>query len=303
MPGSKISRGERLVTDFLNDTGGVRRLSPRTIDLYAIALRDFMGSLGERDSVEICSSDDFRNYLYHRMKSGEARSTTRLHFAALRAFYRFLLRRKIIQHHPMDGVGLPRAGSRLPVVLTKEQAAALVEAPANIQQTKQAVAWASARDSAILELFYGCGLRLQEVVGLNVASIDFENPSLRVRGKGNKERIVPLGGAAVAALRIYLAKAKPPADGALFLSKLRRRIGRHSVWEIVRREAGRLGLPEGTSPHKLRHSFATHLLDGGADLRSVQTLLGHSSLSTTQIYTHVSVERLKQAHADHHPRA
>jgi site-specific recombinase XerD len=199
-------------------------------------------------------------------------------------------------------VSLPKADKRLPVFLTTTQIDALLRAPHEAKPEKQAPSWMPWRDAAILELFYSSGLRLAELAALDVRDIDPHNETVRVLGKGSKERIVPVGEPALDAIQQYRARAKVPA-GPLFLSKLRRRMGSSAIWALVKKYLRLAQIPVPASPHKLRHSFATHLLDAGADLRSVQSLLGHASLSTTQIYTHVTTERLKKVYDQAHPRA
>jgi site-specific recombinase XerD len=199
-------------------------------------------------------------------------------------------------------VSLPKAEKRLPVFLTTAQIDALLRAPREAKQEKQAPSWMPWRDAAILELFYSSGLRLAELAALDVADIDPVNETVRVLGKGSKERIVPVGEPALEAVQQYRRRAEVQS-GPLFLSKLRRRLGAASIWGLVKKYLRLAQIPVPASPHKLRHSFATHLLDAGADLRSVQSLLGHASLSTTQIYTHVTTERLKKAYDQAHPRA
>jgi len=190
----------------------------------------------------------------------------------------------------------------LPVVLTRQQIEELLSAPLRVKKQPAAPAWMPLRDAAVLELFYSSGLRLSELAALEVADVDLYTESVRVFGKGRKERVCPVGLPALEAIQRYRAAAKVHG-GPLFINKARRRISPRSIWLIVRRYLRFTSIPISISPHKLRHSFATHMLDRGADLRSVQALLGHASLSTTQIYTHVTVERLKKAYAEAHPRA
>ena len=171
-----------------------------------------------------------------------------------------------------------------------------------VAKKRAAPIWMPPRDVAIMELFYSSGLRLSELTALDVADVDLYTESVRVLGKGRKERVCPVGFPALEAISRYRAAANVHS-GPLFINKLRRRISARSIWLILKRYLHHTSIPISISPHKLRHSFATHLLDRGADLRSVQALLGHASLSTTQIYTHVTVERLKKAYADAHPRA
>ncbi len=292
----------QLVERFISEISEMRRLSPRTVTLYLDALNAFYTWMPKGCRVVECDADLFRAYIYERMKAKEAQSTIRLRIAALRAFYAWLLEHGQIKRHPLADLSMGGRSRSLPVVLSPAQAEGLVTAPNRVKPFQQAVSWGAARDQAILELFYGAGVRLAELVQLDIEDYDASAKTVRLLGKGGKERVVPLGEAATTALERYLSAARI-RKGPLFLSKLRKRIGRRSVWEMVRRFARQTGAPEGTSPHKLRHSYATHLLDGGADLRSLQALLGHASLATTQIYTHVSVERLKESHATHHPRA
>jgi integrase/recombinase XerC len=188
------------------------------------------------------------------------------------------------------------------VVLTVTQVEAMLALPLSLEKSKRDAVWAPERDTAILELFYSTGMRLSELVGLNVADIDTYTETVRVFGKGKKERLCPVGSKALEAVQRYRAKAGVH-DGALFLSKLRTRITAQSVDDVIMKYWRASGLPVHLTPHKLRHSFATHLLNNGADLRSVQELLGHASLSTTQIYTHVSTQRMKEVYEAAHPRA
>jgi site-specific recombinase XerD len=244
----------------------------------------------------------FRAYLFELMKAGRSKATVRLHFAGLRTFYRYLVERHGLEVNPLKEVQLPKNPRRLPVVLTRKQVDALLAAPMEVERAKQAPAWAPARDAAILELFYSSGVRVSELCGLDVRDIDAINETVRVMGKGRKERLCPVGAPALEAVERYRALARV-ASGPLFINKSRKRLGVSNVWALMRKYQRHAGIPVNVSPHKLRHSFATHLLDAGADLRSVQELLGHANLSTTQIYTHVTVERMKQAYDAAHPRA
>jgi len=200
-------------------------------------------------------------------------------------------------------VKLPKLQKKLPVVLTVTQITTLLDTPAAAAaKPKQATAWAAARDTAILELFYSSGLRLSELISLDVAHLDPYTDTVRVVGKGRKERLCPIGPPAAQAIQKYRQQAGVHS-GPLFLSKLRRRLTARAVNDLLKKHLRQSGVPIPATPHKLRHSFATHLLDNGADLRSVQSLLGHASLSTTQIYTHVTTERMKKAYDKAHPRA
>lgn len=279
-----------------------RNASPRTLTNYRRSIEAFRISEEGFSSWAECDADTFRRYLFDCMKRGLSRATIRLHFAALRSFYRFLNHRRGCPTNPLLEVQLPKAQRKLPVVLTTAQIEDLLQAPFTREPDPQAPAWMPARDAAILELFYSTGIRVSELAALDVRHFDYYSDSIRVFGKGGKERICPLGSPAVEAIQRYRGEAGI-REGALFISKLRKRLSTRSVSSLIKKYQRQAGIPIEISPHKLRHSFATHLLDNGADLRSVQTLLGHASLSTTQIYTHVSTERMRRAYRDAHPRA
>jgi integrase/recombinase XerC len=277
-----------------------RNASLRTVKAYRQALTNFRAE--NQTPWKKCSADDFRNYLFALMKRGQARSYVRLQFSALRTFYQFLAARKRLGTNPIREVQLPKIEKKLPLVLTRQQVEELLTAPTREAKNRAAPAWMPLRDVAIMELFYSSGLRLSEVAALNVADLDPYTESVRVFGKGRKERVCPVGLPALEAISRYRAAANVHS-GPLFINKARKRISARSIWLVLKRYVRHTSIPISISPHKLRHSFATHMLDRGADLRSVQALLGHVSLSTTQIYTHVTVERLKKAYADAHPRA
>jgi integrase/recombinase XerC len=236
----------------------------------------------------------------HEIRDGQVLYQT--HLCRLRSFYEYLVVRGRLVNNPLKDVRLPKMKRTLPVVLSIDQAAELVNAPLAGKRQRQAPAWAASRDAAIMELFYGSGLRLSELVALNLDDLDYFSETVRVTGKGRKERLVPMVGPALEALKRYLKEAGVEA-GPLFINKLRTRISSRSVWLTFKKHLATPSIRFAVSPHKLRHSYATHLLDGGADLRSVQELLGHASLSTTQIYTHVSMTRLQKAYDEAHPRA
>lgn len=247
-------------------------------------------------------AEDFRAWMLEMMKAGMARASVRLRFAAMRSFYSFLQMRGEVQKNVLHEVLLPKREKSLPRFLTNAQIETLVEAPLKAVKNQQAPVWMAARDTAIIELFYSTGMRLAELVGLDVADVDPIGETARVMGKGARERMCPVGGPALEAISRYRQAARVH-EGPLFINKSRRRLSTRSVNFLLKLRLAQAGLPADLSPHKLRHTFATHLLDAGADLRSVQTLLGHASLSTTQIYTHVTIERLKAAYLAAHPRA
>ncbi|MDQ6764683.1 MAG: tyrosine recombinase XerC [Verrucomicrobiota bacterium] len=290
-----------LSEEFLRYLQVERNASPRTLTAYAKALSGFRLREGAPPWKK-CTADDFRDYLFASMKKAQARSYIRLQFSALRSFYRFLVERKGLRRDPVRELELPKAEKKLPLVLTRQQVDELLSAPLRVPKSQSAPRWMPQRDAAIMEVFYSSGLRLSELASLNVADVDVYTESVRVLGKGRKERVSPVGAPALGCVSRYRAAANIQS-GPLFVNKARQRISTRSIWLILKRYLRHTSIPISLSPHKLRHSFATHLLDGGADLRSVQALLGHASLSTTQIYTQVTVERLKRAYNDAHPRA
>lgn len=289
-----------LAAEFLRYLDIEKNSARRTLTNYTHALAEFRKH--EPGDWLTLTPDHFRRYLFAISKRGLARPTIRLHFAALRTFYRFLGERHGLTVNPLAAVQLPKLQRKLPVVLTPTQIDELLSAPLRVKKSAQASPWMPVRDAAVLELFYSSGLRLAELCSLEVSSIDPYSESVRVLGKGRKERIVPVGAPALRAIQVYRQAAKVDA-GPLFISRVRKRMSSVAVWELLKRYLRHTSIPPGVSPHKLRHSFATHMLDAGADLRSVQSLLGHASLSTTQIYTHVTVERLRTAYNEAHPRA
>ena len=291
-----------LVERFLQYLEVERNSSPRTLTNYQHALLMFRAESKHFTDWFSCDADQFRLYLFEKMKSGMARSTIRLHFAALRSFFKYLTHRNGLAINPLTEVQLPKAEKKLPTVLNIREIDELLGMPLKMVHPPQTPEWVPQRDAAILELFYSTGIRLAELAALNVEHFDFYSETIRVFGKGGKERLCPLGNPAVEAIQKY-RQAAGVHQGALFISKLHRRLSTRGISDVMKKYIEQTNLPRNVSPHKLRHSFATHLLDNGADLRSVQTLLGHASLSTTQIYTHVSIERMKQAYDEAHPRA
>jgi integrase/recombinase XerC len=264
---------------------------------------------------EKLSRDDFRSYLRFLGRNHLSRAATALRFSALRTFYKFLTRRGVVEHQPVKNISLPKAPKRLPKFLTIQQMADLLQAPAKLLESQQqkkgpgrpVSGEVCLRDVAVLETIYSCGLRVSELCGLRVEDIDFREQTVRVRGKGKKERLVPIGEPALRAIQQYWGALLEPPSGArpVFRSDTKKASQLESV-QLARRlkiYLSKAGLDPALTPHKLRHSYATHLLDAGADLRSVQELLGHAHLITTQVYTHVTTERLKKAYDAAHPRA
>ena len=296
-----MNSADPLTEEFLTHLGEGKNYSAQTLRSYRQALAGFRAFLPDLDWTG-ATADHFRSYLLDLMKKGRSRATIRLHFAALRSFYNHLTERNTVSSNVLKLVSLPKLEKKLPQFLTIPQVTSLMETPRAREKTKQATPWMAARDAAILELFYSSGLRLAELASLDVKDVDPIGETVRVMGKGSRERIVPVGGLALEAISLYRSVANV-GSGPLFLNKSRKRLGHRSIWLLLKNYVREAGLPATLSPHKLRHSFATHLLDNGADLRSVQALLGHASLATTQIYTHVTTERLKRAYDAAHPRA
>ena len=295
------------VAAFLDFMKVERSASERTLRNYSHALDAYRNWRGDGfTSWRECTADDFRTYLFELMKQEMARSTIRLRFAALRSFYKFLVHRRGMEASPLNDVQLPKTEKKLPVVLTLAQMEQLLEMPRKIDLDSRAMPWQVSRDVAIMELFYSSGLRVSELVALDVRDADFLSETLRVIGKGNKERLVPIGSQAMQAIQKYRSEAKVH-EGPLFINKnkdpAKRRLSARSVQMLLKKYLAASDIGFEVTPHKLRHTFATHMLDHGADLRSVQTLLGHASLSTTQIYTHVTKERMREAYDAAHPRA
>ncbi len=293
---------DRLVEAFLDYLENERNSSAHTVQAYQRALDDFREAQPQAPGWLQCGTDPFRDYLFDCMKRGLARSYVRLQFAAFRSFYKYLCQRRGLELNPLKALHLPKAEKKLPQPLTVRQMDDLLAAPYKVEREDQAPAWMPARDVAVMELFYTSGMRLAELASLNVEDLDIYTETVRVFGKGKKERVCPVGMPALEAISRYRQEAGV-RSGPLFISKLRKRLSTRSIWLLLKRYLPHTGLAASLSPHKLRHSFATHLLDNGADLRSVQTLLGHASLSTTQIYTKVTTERLKAAYDAAHPRA
>jgi len=277
-----------------------RSAAERTRRAYAVDLGQFVEWAGERGPSDI-RHRDVRRYAAFLSAEGAAPATVARKLAAIRSLFDFLVRTERASQNPADLVSSPKREEKLPRVLTGEQVRSLLEGiPAHTPL--------ELRDRAMLELAYSCGLRCEEIVNLDLGALDFETEQLRVLGKGSKERLVPVGEPAQRALRRYEergrhALAGDPRERALFLSKSGRRLSNSDVTRRLGIWVRAAALAGGVSPHSLRHSFATHLLEGGADLRTIQELLGHASISTTQVYTRVDAARLRDAYAATHPRA
>jgi len=307
---------DRAVTEFLQQLEQGRGASPNTIRNYRQALLEFKAGAPDKSWWELKPAD-FKAYLYRLARAQQlGPGTVRLRFAALRTFYKLAVREGKMKLNPVSDLSLPKLPRRLPVFLNQEQITALLDSPRQLwtmQEKRQAAGgrkkdrrgaqnWQMLRDTAWLELFYSAGLRLSELVKVRRSHLDLAQGTVRVIGKGRKERLCPLGNPAIRALEAYLDACPFDVD-ALFVSAQGKQLNGRTVQLALKRYLAAAGLDAKLTPHKLRHTFATHLLDHGADLRSVQELLGHSQLTTTQIYTSVSVERLKRVYDRAHPRA
>lgn len=291
-----------LIDDFADHIRLVLGRSEATTRGYRSDLRAFAKT---RPTLEYVTLEDFRDALGEAAEAGASRATLARRTAAMKGFSAWLFGQGYIRHDVAARLKAPRVGRYLPKVLTEQAAAALVEPGAPAQDTPQAQAEAL-RDRAILELLYATGMRVSELVGLDVHDVDTRRNTAKVLGKGNKQRVVPFGASASAAVEQWCGQPRNilarPDEHALFVGVRGSRLDPRQVRRLVERQADAVGA-EGIGPHSLRHSAATHLLDHGADLRVVQELLGHASLQTTQIYTHVSTARLQEAFRQAHPRA
>lgn len=312
----KIASGEQVITSadrqllqrFADSQLVERGLSSHTVSAYATDLRAFIAALANTSDIRPdhktavligAKNSDIMRCLSIRVSDGSSsRSAARL-LSALRQFYGWAVRENLCSENPTALIRSPSIGRPLPKVLTESQVRALLDAPVVSEDL-------GLRDRAMLEVLYGCGLRVSELVGLTVDQVNLEQGVIRVWGKGRKERLVPMGDLAMHWVTKYARDARPVlqkrATSDLFLSLRGKAMTRQTFWHRIRIHGVVAGITQDLSPHTLRHAFATHLVNHDADLRVVQMLLGHSSLSTTQIYTHVATERLKSLHKSHHPR-
>ncbi len=295
------------LTPFLDYLGNERRYSGYTLRNYRQAFEDFwrwVGTSAPGRGLGALEPRDARDFVIEAQRRF-GRRTLHNHVSALRAFYKFWLVREKVARNPFASVPLPRLEKRLPQFLTETQMRDLLAGPQRLLDAGSLDAFTAWRDRLVMELLYGGGLRVSELAGLNYAQVDLENGVARVLGKGRKERLCPLGRVATAVLVKWcteLARATAPGSPVVVTAQ-HRRLPVRAVQLLLKRYLALAGLPPDLTPHKLRHSYATHLLNAGADLRLVQELLGHASLNTTQIYTHVSTARLKEIYRKAHPRA
>lgn len=297
---------KRYVDDYIGHLSVERGASPHTLEAYGRDLSDYVGFLHSRGVSEPgdVTREDATAFVASLRERGLAPSTVERKLSSVKGFHRFLVREGVTENHPTARLPLPKVPERLPKLVSIDDISRLLSQPF----PDGAV---GLRDRAALETLYGCGLRVSELVGLDTTDVDLESGYVRVFGKGSKERMVPVAGMAVHALEAYLAQGRPllrsrrslgSGDPAVFLNQRGGRLTRQAIYGMVRSYGAKAGLA-GLHPHTLRHSFATHLLEGGADLRALQEMLGHSDISTTQVYTHVDKRHIREEYLTTHPRA
>jgi integrase/recombinase XerD len=293
---------DEFVELFLNYLSVERGLSRNTIVSYNEDLKCYIGFLKTRsvDTLSKTTKNEIVDFMLYQKDKGLSANSIARRLAAIKVFYRFLVRERILKNDPTSLIDSPKLWKKIPETLSLNEVDALLGQP-DIRD-KQGI-----RDKAILETFYATGMRVSEVVNLKMDNVNLDIGFLRCIGKGNKERVIPLGKKAINSIKRYLGVSRPKLLRKkecefLFLSRLGKRISRQSLWKIIKRYARAARIKKPIRPHILRHSFATHLLERGADLRSVQEMLGHSNISTTQVYTHINKERLKSIHKMFHPR-
>jgi integrase/recombinase XerD len=293
---------DQLADQFINYLVVEKGLARNTIAAYSRDLILYLEFLQSNGVSDIASADTtlILKHLIELRDAGLGPRSRARHIVTLRGFYRFLVQQKILDVNPAQLVDLPKAGLKLPDVLKVDEVVQLLGTPDPSKPL-------GARDAAMLELLYAAGLRVSELIGVGMTGINLEACFVRVLGKGSKERVVPIGQVAKRKVDVYLASGRPillkgRPSPYLFVTRLARPMTRQRFWKLLRQYALKAGISHKITPHTIRHSFATHLLERGADLRSVQVMLGHVDISTTQIYTHVAQERLKAVHTQYHPR-
>ena len=291
-----------LIDEYLNYVMVEKGLARATLESYAADLRAYQEYLDTRKINAIGQTDTalLLKYIIALRKAGLGARSRARHLVTLRGFYAYLHKAGHLASNPARLIDLPKSGLKLPDVIGIEQVERLLDAPDRSTLLGM-------RDGAMLELLYAAGLRVSELVGLDTAAVNLEAGFVRVLGKGDKERVVPIGSKAVSSLTTYLQKARPDllkqvSSRVLFVARAGRPMTRQGFWKLLRKYAAMAGITQHITPHSLRHSFASHLLEGGADLRSVQIMLGHADIATTQIYTHVAQKRLMEIHKRYHPR-
>lgn len=294
---------DNIIEQFVNFLSVERGLAANTISSYKLDLAKFASFLKDihKPSIKDVKRDDLTKYLLYLKDKGLAANSISRNLAAVKTLYRFLVNESYVKSNVAGVLESPKLWKKLPDTLSVSEVDKLLAAP-------DARNWRGIRDRASLELLYATGMRVSEIAGLKVNSLNMDVGFIRCLGKGSKERIVPMGTRAKDAIKKYLAKSRPrfvkgqDKDRSLFLTRLGKGMSRQTFWKMIKSCARSAGIKKNISPHILRHSFATHLLERGADLRIVQEMLGHSDISTTQIYTHINKERLKSIHHKYHPR-
>jgi integrase/recombinase XerC len=288
------------IFEFLAHLKNERTLSPHTVRSYLSDLEQFAGFLGNADLAAV-DHRTLRQYIAGLLKLGITKTSIARKLSAVRTFFKYLNREGVLANNPARLVSTPRREKRLPAVLTVDDTLRLMGAPGTGREDDRADVL---RDRAVLETLYSTGIRASELIGINREDINHHDRLIRIRGKGRKERVVPVGHTALNAVDAYLIKKKNvPENAAVFTGPAGKRLTARTVQRILENYRKKLGLQQKASPHTLRHSFATHLLESGADLRSIQELLGHASLSTTQRYTHLNLDSLMETYDKAHPRA
>lgn len=292
-----------LIDEFIHYLAVERGLADNTLDSYNRDLNQFLGFLEKERVKDLheATRNIIMAYMLFLQKRGRATATVSRHLAALKSFYHFLLREKYIEKDPTANLESPKMEKKLPRILTVNEVEMLLTQPKGVEP-------AGMRDKAMLELLYATGIRVTELISLDTPHINLDMGYIRCFGKGSKERIVPVGSFARKCVNEYLAKGrvklvKNYSEQALFVNQHGRRLTRQGFWKIIKKYARWAGIAKEITPHTLRHSFASHLLENGADLRSVQEMLGHADITTTQIYTHLTKGRLREVYAKSHPRA
>jgi len=293
---------KKYIEEFINYLAVERGLAHNTILAYQRDLAKYSSYLSKKGikTIEKIVKDHITGYMFDQKEKGLSANSICRNLAAIKMFHRFLVRERLIQVNPSNLIETPKIWKRVPDVLTTAEIESMIKASGGKN-------WQSVRDKAILELFYASGMRVSELSNLKIENVNCELGYVRCIGKGQKERIIPIGRRAVEAVQKYNEEvrdrlSKDKMNYSLFLSRLGKKISRQSLWKIIKQYAKKAKVKKEIKPHTLRHSFATHLLEHGADLRSVQEMLGHSDISTTQIYTHVDKERLRTIHKEYHPR-
>ncbi len=294
---------EGYVNEFIQYLAVERGLAQNTLESYGRDLRQFQTYLhnGQLDFIKDSSRSTILAYLNNLQTKGRAVSTISRNLAAIKSFYQYLVRERYLEKDPAAHLESPKLEKKLPKILTISEVEELLKQPNTFLPT-------GLRDKAMLELLYATGIRVSELISLNISDINLDMGYIKCYGKGAKERIVPLGSIAAKCVQEYIGKGRPKLvrtyeEAALFVNHHGNRLTRQGFWKIIKKYAQEATINKEITPHTLRHSFATHLLENGADLRSVQEMLGHADISTTQIYTHVTKNRLKEVYDKAHPRA